>query len=43
MLKLNDIFESVLLEQQLNPSNPFQGLSNRDVIIINANNNEITV
>ena len=37
MLKLNDIFESVLLEQQLNPSNPFQGLSNRDVIIINAN------
>jgi hypothetical protein len=41
MLKLNDIFESVLLEQQLNPSNPFQGLSNRDVIIINANNNEI--
>ena len=41
MLKLNDIFESVLLEQQLNPSNPFQGLSNRDVIIINANGNEI--
>ena len=37
MLKLNDIFESVLLEQQLNPSNPFQGLSNLDVIIINAN------
>lgn len=41
MLKLNDIFESVLSEQQLNPSNPFQGLSNRDVITINANGNEI--
>ena len=41
MLKLNDIFESVLLEQQLNPSNPFQGLSNRDVITLNVGGNEI--
>lgn len=41
MLKLYNIFESVILEQQLNPSNPFQGLSNRDIVTIVTNNAEI--
>ena len=41
MLKLYNIFESVILEQQLNTSKPFDGLGLRDVITINANGTEL--
>ena len=41
MLKLYNIFESVILEQQLNTSKPFDGLGLGEVITITANGDEL--